>query len=119
MPAALPLKMKCSFTFQQGIGGLAPSGLLHFAAYVGLGRPARPDVTWSYALRFQDFAARYDLGRHARRVEGGRRHRAVRVGLDLRPLLPDLFRRHWSLYGGLDHPYGASPGDDPPAHGDF
>src|ERR1035441_2314313 len=72
---------------------------------------SRPDVAWAYALRFQDLAAGYDLDRPACRVEGGRRHRAVRVGLDLRPLLSDLFRQHRPLHGGLDYPDGAGPGD--------
>ena len=83
----------------------------------GLYVARRPDVAWVHALRLQDLAAEHDLGRHARRVEGGRRHRAVRVGLDLRPLLPDLLRQHRPVPGGLDHPDRAGPGDDPPAHG--
>jgi hypothetical protein len=36
--------------------------------------PPPLDVTWDHALRFQDLAAEYDLARHARRVEGGRRY---------------------------------------------
>ena len=47
-----------------------------------------PDEVCGGALRVQDLAAAHHLGRHARRVEGGRRHRGVRVGLDVRPLLP-------------------------------
>ena len=49
---------------------------------------SRPDVAWAYALRFQNLAAEHHLARHARRVEGSRRHRAVRVGLDLDHFYP-------------------------------
>jgi hypothetical protein len=32
------------------------------------------DVSWGYALCIQDLAAKYNLGRHALRVEGRRRY---------------------------------------------
>src|SRR5689334_4159392 len=42
-------------------------------------------VDWRDALRLQDLPPVDDLGRHARRLEGGRRDRAVRVRVDVRP----------------------------------
>ena len=42
----------------------------------------------------QDRPAEHHLEGHARRVAGGRRHRPVRVGLELRPLRTDLRRTH-------------------------
>ena len=44
------------------------------------------------AIRFQDIPAEHHLGRHACRLAGRRRHRRLRVRLDLRPLLSDLLR---------------------------
>ena len=67
-----------------------------------------------HALRLQDLAAVHDLGRHARRLEGGRRHRAVRVGLDVRPLRADLQRPQRPVPRGLAHPHRAGAGDEPP-----
>ncbi len=49
-------------------------------------------VSFWDAPRLQDRTAEHHLARHARSLAGGRRHRAVRVRLALRPLLPDLLR---------------------------
>jgi len=48
-------------------------------------------------------APQNDLGRDARHLVRRRRHRAVPVGLDVRPLLSHLRRLGGTVPGGLDH----------------
>ena len=64
-------------------------------------------------MRFalQDRTPEHDLGRTMLDgLAGGRRHRAVRVGLDLRPLLSDLLRPHRSVPRGVGRHHRAGPG---------
>ena len=62
------------------------------------------------AIRLQDLTAEHHLGRDAADLAGGRRHRRLRVRLDVRPLLSDLLRLHRPVPGGLDHADRAGPG---------
>src|SRR5205814_1726733 len=64
-----------------------------------------------YEVRHQDRTAAHDVCGHARCLAGRRRHRAVRVGVDVRPLLSDLFRLDRPMHGGLGHHDGPRAGD--------
>ena len=65
-------------------------------------RPDRVVTRCPHALRHQDRTPAHDLGGHARRVEASRRDRHLRVGVELRPLLPDLLRPDGPVPRGLD-----------------
>ena len=72
---------------------------------------------WRGAIRLQDLTAEHHLGRHAGSVAGGRRHRGLRIRLDLRPLLPDLLRPERPVPGGLDDADRPGAGHHPASAG--
>ncbi len=68
-----------------------------------------------YALRVLHRTPELHVAGSPRHLAGRRRHRSLRVGLDVRPLRADLLRPHRPVSRGLDDTDRAVAGDAPPA----
>ena len=69
-------------------------------------------------LRHQDTDSSHHVGQDARSVDSSRRHRGLRVGVELRSFLPDSRRHQWPLSGGMGDPLRPCPGDRTDPTGD-